>query len=249
MIEEPTTKNPFQTTNAPSRNDLLLEHYPLVSGVVNGMRNNLPSWADMNELHSVGVTGLIAAVDNYRPSRSNTFKAYACLRIRGAILDELRRLDPLPRTRRATHRKVTSVIQELEQEFGRTPTDQEIATRMEVSVAQLEKMQSRSKPIVTISLDGETHENDDNNVSLHETLADDQQRPCFERLEKEELVRELADKIEELPDRTRRILAMYYFEHMRFSEIAAIFEVTEARICQIHSQAIKQLRQLMSPEA
>ncbi len=224
------------------QNELLEEHYPLVNTVVKSMLSYLPRCADSEELHSVGITGLIAAVQKFDPKQSGTFKAYAAMRIRGSILDELRRMDSLPRTRRAKVRELSKIVEELEQKLGRAPRDSEIADAMGLTMAELERYQLKARPVVLVSLDGASSQDDDSEVNLHEAIADQNSRPCYEDLEKSEYIDLMADMINELPDRQKKVLAMYYYEGMRLAEIAEVFGVSEARICQIHTQALGVLR-------
>lgn len=225
-----------------TRDQLLKEHYPLVNTVVKSMLSYLPRCADAEELHSVGVTGLMAAVQKYDPKQSGTFKAYASMRIRGAILDELRRMDSLPRTRRAKVRELNKVVEELEQQHGRAPRDEEIADAMGLTLSELERYQEKARPVVVVSLDGTAGTDDENDVNLHEAIADENSRPCYEGLEKGEFIDLMADMLQQLPDRQKKVLAMYYYEGMRLAEIAEVFGVSEARICQIHTQALAVLR-------
>jgi RNA polymerase sigma factor for flagellar operon FliA len=164
------------------------------------------------------------------------------MRIRGAILDELRRLDCLPRTARAKARKLQEVIQRLEQRFGRAPNDEEIRGELELSPKEFKRMMSRVRPISFVSLDGAYANADPDAPDLHESIADETHTPCFEKMQKQELITMIGRKIKQLPERQQKILAMYYFEGMRLAEIAEVFGVTEARICQIQGQALGQLR-------
>jgi len=220
---------------------LLEEYYPLVKSVVRTMMVHLPSCADAEELESVGVFGLIAAVDKYDESQKKTFKGYAAVRIRGAILDELRRMDTLPRTRRAKVRHLQETVEGLEQRLGRVPNDQELANEMNMSLSQLRRYQSKAQPVVTFSLDN-TQNEDGESSNLHEAIADESNLPCLEKLEKEESVHMLSDAFSELPERQQEVVRLYYYEEKRLAEIARVFGVSEARVCQIHNQALKKMR-------
>ncbi|MGE9292983.1 MAG: sigma-70 family RNA polymerase sigma factor [Puniceicoccales bacterium] len=245
MKSETTVRKPEPRKLDNCQHGLLEEHYPLVNTVVKSMLSYLPRCADFEELHSVGVTGLVAAVQKFDPEQSGTFKAYASLRIRGAILDELRRMDSLPRTRRAKVRELSKVVEELEQKLGRAPQDAEVADAMGLTLAELERYQQKARPIVLVSLDGAGGQDEDSEVNLHESIADQNSRPCYEDLEKSEYIEMMVELIEELPERQRKVLAMYYHEGMRLAEIAEVFSVSEARICQIHTQALGTLRRLI----
>jgi RNA polymerase sigma factor for flagellar operon FliA len=220
----------------------LLERYlPLVRNVVDRLKLTLPAHVDADDLYSVGVTGLIAAVNRFNPEQQHTFAAYATTRIRGAVLDELRRLDWFPRRARAKARKIKTAIAELEQRHGRPPTDEEIRAQLGLSHKEYEHWMFEVRPISFIAID-DTGESDEGGGSRHEIIADEQAEPVQNVLEREELGQLVAQKIQELPDIQRRVLAMYYHENMRLAEIAEVFHLTESRICQIHSRAILVLR-------
>lgn len=220
---------------------LLEQYYPLVHTVVKRMLPRLPQYADAEELCSVGLTGLIAAVKNYRPDMAATFKSYAMLRIRGAILDELRKMDLLPRVSRMKWRHLQQIVSDLEQRLGRVPTQGEIAKEMNLTEQQLEGYQRKIHPISTFSLDVDTAPNGEE-LNLHESIADESARPSYAGMEDREMAERLNACVRELPERQRQVIDLYYYNGKRLAEIAEIFGVTEARICQIHSQALETLR-------
>ncbi|WOO42891.1 FliA/WhiG family RNA polymerase sigma factor [Rubellicoccus peritrichatus] len=226
----------------PTEAELASRYYPLVGQVVNRMRTNLPPSADLEELHSIGVYGLMSAIRRYDVEQDATFRGYAAMRIRGAILDELRKMDTLPRTRRAKVREMNKVLEKLEQELGRAPKDEEMAKEMGLSTGDFHKLREQIKPKTIISLDcgGNGDETDD--PSLHDAIADERHVPCHEKMESRETFSILGQQIETLPERQRQVISMYYFDEMRLAEIAEVFGVTEARICQIHTQAVGQLK-------
>ena len=222
----------------------LLERYlPLIRNVVDRLKLTLPAHVDADDLYSVGVTGLIAAVRRYNPEQQHTFAGYATMRIRGAVLDELRRLDWFPRRARAKARKIKTAITELEQRFGRAPTDDEIRAHLGLTAKEYDHWMVEVRPISFVAID-DINENDEGGAggSRHDTIPDEQAVPVQNKIENEELGQLVAQKIQELPDIQRRVLAMYYHENMRLAEIAAVFNLTESRICQIHSRAIIGLR-------
>ncbi|MDD2765220.1 MAG: FliA/WhiG family RNA polymerase sigma factor [Opitutaceae bacterium] len=220
----------------------LIERYlPLVRNAVDRIKLNLPSHVDVEDLYSVGVTGLIAAVRKYDPGQHNTFAAYATMRIRGAVLDELRRLDWCPRRARAKARKIKEAINAIEQATGRPAREEEIRDRLGLSAKKYARWLEESRPVSFVAIDQPADEENDGG-SLHEVIADESDVTGRDRLEQEELRKLVAQRIEQLPDIPRKILAMYYFEDMRLAEIAAVFGLTESRICQIHSQTVLGLR-------
>jgi RNA polymerase sigma factor for flagellar operon FliA len=214
----------------------------LVRNVVDRIKLNVPAHVDADDLYSVGVTGLIAAVRKFDPNQGSTFASYAAMRIRGAILDELRRMDWCPRRARARSRKLKNAINEVEQQVGRAATDAEIRSNLGLTEAEYAKWVEEAKPVSFIAIDQNADGEEGEGASLHELLADEADQTGRDNLEKAELLQLLTQRIAELPDIPKKILAMYYFENMRLAEIAAVFGLTESRICQIHAQTILGLR-------
>ncbi|MEO7413210.1 MAG: FliA/WhiG family RNA polymerase sigma factor [Opitutaceae bacterium] len=230
------------TPSTIDENELLERYLPIVRNVVDRIKLNLPAHVDADDLYSVGITGLIAAVKKYSPERGNTFASYAAMRIRGAILDELRRMDWCPRRARARSRKLKNAINEVEQKVSRAATDEEVSAALGLSAKEYAKWVEEAKPVTFIAIDQTIDGNEGPGASLHELLADETDVTGRDNLEKAELVQILTQRIAELPDIPRKVLAMYYFENLRLAEIAAVFDLTESRICQIHAQAILGLR-------
>jgi len=221
----------------------LIERYlPLVRNVVDRIKLNLPPHVDVDDLYSVGVTGLIAAVRRYDPEQGHTFAGYATTRIRGAILDELRRLDWCPRRARAKAKKLKEAINELEQKLGRAATEEEVRLSLNLTHKEYAKWMEEAKPVCFIAIDQTADNDDSEGASLHELIADDSDVCVRDRMEKEELMQIVAQRISELPEIPKKILAMYYFENMRLAEIATVFNLTESRICQILAQTVLSLR-------
>jgi RNA polymerase sigma factor FliA len=224
------------------QNDLIERHLPLVRRVLERIRRTLPRHIDIDDLYSVGVTGLISAAQRFDPEQHQTFPGYACMRIRGAILDELRRMDWCPRRTRARTRRIEAEIQQAEQDLGRAPTDSEMSKRLGIAPQEFAKWREASKPVRFLPLDHTAEGEESSKGSLHEVIADEKHVCVRESMEKEELLALMAERIQTLPDTQKRILAMYYFEGMRLAEIAAVFGRTESRISQIHAQAVTTLR-------
>lgn len=240
------TGNTLLRTLNQNESELLVEHLPLVDGVVQGFRNRLAKHADFEELRSVGVTGLIGAVQKYDPDQQAAFKGYAILKIRGAILDELRRLDVMSRSSRKKAKSLGRTVETLEQELGRAPTDSEIRAKLGLDKPQFEKLPRQTQSTRFVSLQHRSEQEEGEGLAMEERIADDNQEMGFECLENLEMQELLSEAIEGLPDREQKILAFYYLENLKLAEIAEIFEVSEARICQIHTQALAKLRQRLS---
>lgn len=229
-------------TGPVDESELIERHLPLVRNVVDRIKIHLPAHVEVDDLYSVGVTGLIAAVNRFDPEQGHTFAAYATTRIRGAVLDELRRLDWCPRRARAKARKIRNAITEVEQKVGRAATDEEIREHLELEPKEYARWQEEVRPISFVPIDQPLEDDESSGGTLHDLIADDQAEDVCATMEKEELLRMVADRIEQLPDVQKKVLAMYYFENMRLAEIASVFGLTESRICQIHGQAILGLR-------
>lgn len=221
--------------------DLLEQYYPLVYSVVQRMLPRLPQCADVDELCSVGLTGLVAAVRNYRSEQAATFKSYAMLRIRGAVLDELRKMDLLPRGSRMKWKRLQQVVGDLEQRLGRVPGQTEIAREMGLTELQLEDYQRKARPVRIFSLDQDPV-SEEGDLNLHDSIPDETVKPSYAGMEERELVDRVRVCVRALPERQQRVIDLYYYGGKRLAEIAEIFGVTEARICQIHSQALESLR-------
>lgn len=222
--------------------DLIERYLPLVRNVVDRIKLNVPAHVDADDLYSVGITGLIAAVRKFDPNQGSTFASYAAMRIRGAILDELRRMDWCPRRARARSRKLKTAINDVEQKLGRAATDTEVRTALGLNETEYAKWVEEAKPVTFIAIDQTNEGEEGGGASLHELLRDESDKTGRDNLEKAELLQLLTQRIAELPDIPKKILAMYYFENMRLAEIATVFGLTESRICQIHAQTILGLR-------
>ena len=231
---------------ATDANELIERYLPLVRSVVDRIKLTLPSHIEAADLHSVGITGLIAAVRRFDPEQGSTFASYAATRIRGAILDELRRMDWCPRRARARARKLKEAINGLEQRLGRAALEKEICEELDLGPREYAKWLEDSRPVTFIAIDQAADGEDSGGASLHELLADQSDETGREKMEKKELLQLMTQRIAGLPDIPRKILAMYYFENMRLAEIAQVFDLTESRICQIHSQTILGLRAFIS---
>jgi len=220
-----------------------LEQYlPLVKTTVGRMRLTLPTTLDLDDLYSVGVTGLMTAVHKFDPAQSSTFAAYAAIHIRGAVLDELRRMDWLSRGCREKAKKLKETIFAVEQNKGRPATEEEIREALGMTQDEYGELLEETKPVSFVPFDGESSPQNSEGLSLNETLADESQGTALDSLEKKELLQLVMDRIQMLPDLPKKVMAMYYFEEMRLAEIAAAFGLTEGRISQIHSQTVIGLR-------
>jgi len=235
----------YTEVSAETQQQFIERHLPLVKTVVNRIRMTLPPAIDADDLHSVGLTGLIAAVHKYDPAQNATFVAFATLYIRGAVMDELRRMDWMSRGCREKAKKLKEVIATIEQRVGRPATEEEICVELSLTAQEYADLMEDVKPLTFVQLDAEVYNEDSDSISLHEIIPDDTQVSAREGMEKRELIELVVDRIQKLPPIPRKVLAMYYFENMRIAEIAAAFNLTEGRISQIHTQAVISLRTFM----
>lgn len=218
--------------------ELVQRHLPLVRTVVGRLAMNLPAHVDMDDLYSSGLVGLLNAVRQFDPRGGSSFESYARVRIRGAVFDELRRLDWVPRSVHDKARKVQNAIQQLEQAHGEPPTEEAVARALHLSLTEYHDLLEEIRPATFVCLDAATPGDDDHDSSRHESIADDTQPDPLDCAARRELASLITARIASLPEAQRKVLALYYFEDMRLREIAEAFGVTESRISQIHSQAI-----------
>ena len=233
------------TTDARER--LILHYAPLVKFVAGRVAAGLPQNVDRADLVSSGIFGLIDAIDKFDPGRGFKFETYAISRIKGAIIDEMRSIDWVPRSVRAKARSIERAYAQLEGEHKRTPTDAELARELEMSEGELAKALSQLSFAGLIALDevlasmSQERPSSSNQESLADTAGDPVQA-----FEMEEMKHLLADAINRMPDRERLVLTLYYYEGLTLAEIGDVLSVTESRICQIHTKAILQLRSRLS---
>lgn len=228
-------------TAAASEDEFLQAHLPLVARVIERMKASLPSHVDVEDLKSVGVIGLVHAARSYRTDQGTAFSTYATLRIRGAVLDELRRMDWMPRRSRAKAKELKVTVTALEQKLGRIATESEVAEAMSLTIEEYSDLLDEVRPITCLELDGLASEEDDE-TTLHDLIGDESLTSAPDVMEHKELLNLMVKRIQQLPDMQKKVLALYYYEEMRLAEIARVFGVTESRICQIHSQAVVALR-------
>ncbi len=226
-----------------TREDLILEHLPQVKLIARRIHERLPVSVSLEDLVSVGVVGLIAAIDRYDPKHDVKLKTYAEYKIRGAILDNLRGLDWAPRQQRKRAKAIESAIAALEQELQRMPAEDEIAARLAISVTEYQEWLSESHGLTLGSLENAGTEDEGGNLLRY--LADSDEHWPSQILERAELERLLACAIEKMSELEKTVLSLYYYEEMTLREIAKVLGLHESRISQLKSQAILRLRSFM----
>jgi RNA polymerase sigma factor for flagellar operon FliA len=231
------------TLAAELRDRLVMEHVPLVKSMAQRLAQRLPSQVEIADLVSVGVLGLIDAAGRYKPASGVPFDAFARRRVQGAMLDSLRELDWAPRSLRRLRREVDSAVAALRRKHGREPEETEIAAAMGVTVPDYEKTleQLRMLDIGAIrSLDAPTEDG-----TSRIELCVDPSEGVATQLERRELKMHLAKAIEQLPERERQILALYFEEELTLAEIGQVIGVGESRVSQLRTLALSRLRTLL----
>jgi RNA polymerase sigma factor for flagellar operon FliA len=228
-------------------NSLVEQYLPLVRTVVGRLAMTLPSHISMDDLYSAGLVGLLNAVRRFNPSGGSSFESYARVRIRGAVFDELRRLDWVPRSVHDKAKKIEKVLQQLTQRTGQVPTDAQMAKAMDLTEDEYQELLAEVRPATYVCLDS-VQNGEGDNQSSYEVIADESQVSPQERAAKRELAQMISDRLQRLPEMQRKVLALYYFEDLRLREIAEAFGLTESRICQIHAQAILAIKALLQKE-
>jgi RNA polymerase sigma factor for flagellar operon FliA len=239
----------FKTSEDPQARDGLILHYSaLVKYVAGRMRAGLPRTVDPQDLVSYGTFGLIDAIDKFDLERGFKFETYAVSRIKGAILDELRALDWVPRSVRSRAREIQRSLAELEHAMQRTPTEQELAEHMDVQLETLQDHLGEIASLGFVALDELLNPGERDSSAVGDLLADRSALDPSGSFEKQETRYLLADSINRLPDRERLVVTLYYYEAMTLAEIGKVLSVTESRVCQIHTKAVMSLRnRLMEP--
>jgi RNA polymerase sigma factor FliA len=231
----------FKEAGDPGVRERLILHYsPLVKYVAGRVGAGLPRSVDQNDLASYGLFGLIDAIDKFEPDRGFKFETYAINRIKGAILDELRALDWVPRSVRSRARRIENGITELEHKLQRSPTEEELASHIEMATDELRESLAEIGRSGIAALD--EFVSSDSQTSMGEMLADPGGISPEMAFQAEETRRGLVDAVNRLPNRERLVVTLYYYEGMTLAEIGDVLGVTESRVCQIHAKTMMSLR-------
>jgi RNA polymerase sigma factor FliA len=236
--------------DASARERLVVAYSPLVKFVAGRTGARLPSHVEQADLISYGMIGLIEAMERFELKRQIRFETFAMQRIRGAIIDELRSLDWVPRSVRARARDIEDANSKLEHELGRAPTDEELSGRLKMSEGELQEalLQISNSSILALEELWMTPDASGDRVSLLDTLEDERAPDPQAALDSSELKDRLQDAVQDLPERETLVIALYYFENLTLREIGEVLGVTESRVSQLHSKAVLRLRsRLRSP--
>jgi RNA polymerase sigma factor for flagellar operon FliA len=233
--------------SAGAREQLIVHYSPLVKYVASRVATGLPSSVEQGDLVQYGMFGLMDALDKFDLSREIKFETYAIPRIRGAIIDELRSLDWVPRSVRFKAREVEKAYAELEARLKRAPSDEEMAGHLGVSLSELHDILTQISFLTVAALEEVVSTGADRgeSLSLLDTLADMGQPDPVSGLEGSETRMLLASSINSLSEREKMVITLYYFEGLTLAEIGDVLGVTESRVCQIHTKAVGQLRNFL----
>jgi RNA polymerase sigma factor for flagellar operon FliA len=224
------------------REQLILHYAPLVKYVAGRVAVGMPSHVEHADLVSYGIFGLMDAIERFEPDRGYKFETYAVSRIRGAIIDELRSIDWVPRSVRTRARQVETALQQLETSLRRSPTETELAEELGWSLEELQDTLARMSMTSIGALDEVLDVGDGDRITLVDTLQDLTAVLPDESLDDAETKRLLRETLTRLTDREQTVLGLYYFEGMTLAQIGDVLGVTESRVCQIHTKAVLSLR-------
>lgn len=233
-----------RTKSAETREKIILEYAPLVKLVAGRLSMYLGYNVEYEDLVSYGIFGLIDAIDKFDFMKDVKFETYASLRIRGAILDQIRKMDWIPRTIRQKQKRIDAIIKEIELTTGKTATDEEIATGLGISDEEYVEWQSQMKITNVVSLNEYMEQGSEvpADVNRHATARFDSPE---ENIEKEELKQVLEQTLQLLTEKERKVILLYYYEELTLKEISNVLEVSESRISQLHTRALQKMKEKM----
>lgn len=232
-----------RTKSRALREEIVKKYLYLVKYVAGRVAIGLPPNVEFNDLVSYGILGLFDAIEKYDVNQGNKFETYAVTRIRGSMMDELRKLDWAPRLLRKRAREIDRKCKELEDRYGRLATNDELAQSLKMSVEDLNGIYSELNSTTFLSLD-EVWQNDDGNkpISRLQTVEDSLTMNQVASLHQNEIKEILAKAIDTLPEKEKLVVVLYYYENLTLREIGQVLNVSESRICQIHTKVVTRLR-------
>jgi RNA polymerase sigma factor for flagellar operon FliA len=240
----------FRGGDARARERLVVAYSPLVKYVAGRVSSGLPAHVEQADLISYGLGGLMSAIDRFEPEREIKFETYAIPRIRGAIIDELRSLDWVPRSVRALARRIEQANVKLEARFQRTPTDEEMSGELEMDLEEFQESLVKISNSTLVALDELWTVSDatGDQVSLLDTLHDPEASSPEAEMDAAAVKDRIADEIARLPEREKVVIALYYYESLTLREIGEVLGVTESRVSQLHTKAVLRLRSHLTPD-
>lgn len=224
------------------KHELILAHLPLVKYLAGRLAVKLPPFIGQEDLESYGVFGLLEAVEKYNPDFGSSFKAYAYSRIRGAMIDEIRKLNWIPRTMWQKIQHMNSTRERLQKEMGENATNEALAGAMGITLPELHKLAGQANLLSLSSLDETVQVAEGELMRWGDMIQDPGSPDPLDIIEREEGKRLLVEAVEGLPEKDRTVLALYYQEGLTLKEIGKVLEVSESRVCQLHTRALNRLR-------
>ena len=239
----PATQNPYTEQTRQSREEQIEKHAHLVKRVVTRLAARLPPGVDKDELYHVGSIGLLDAVDKFDPKRDVKFKTYAEFRIKGAILDELRSMDWVPRSVRSATNEWSQAWRKMTFEHGREPSDHEMAEELDMNLEEYHQFIVKASPTPLISIEEfKSQSNPEESASLLDILSKPGEKDPFDLLSMQQMKNKLAEAISQLDEREQLILKLYYEEDLNLKEIGEVLGIIESRVSQIRTKIILKLR-------
>ena len=233
--------NEYENTKSPEiREKLIIEYAGLVKIVAGRLGMYLGYTVEYDDLVGYGIFGLIDAIDKFELTKGVKFETYASLRIRGSILDQIRKMDWIPRTLRQKQKKLEQALSTLETRLGRAATDEELAEELGISLEELETWQNQTNVAGMVSLDEYMEQGSE--VKMEASIVPKFEQP-EEVVERAELKKILVKAIESLTEKEKKVILLYYFEELTLKEISKILEVSESRISQLHTKALKKMKE------
>ena len=233
-------QNYIKTHDAQYRDQLIVEYAQLVKIVAGRLSMYLGYNVEYDDLVGYGIFGLIDAIDKFDYGKNVKFETYASLRIRGAILDQIRKMDWIPRSLRQKQRRIDQAMSKIEAETGKTATDEQIAQELEISLDELNNWQGQAKMSNMVSLDEFTEEGTE--TTKMEAVGNARFDRPEDVVEKEELKKMIVEALDNLTEKEREVVVLYYYEDMTLKEISLVLEVSESRVSQLHTKALNKMK-------
>jgi len=237
-----TFSNGYGPPGAAERERMIESHLSLVDFLVDRMMTQVPAFVSRDDIRSAALMGLMDASNRFDPRRGVLFKTFAERRIRGAVFDEVRRMDWFSRSLREKQSRLSKVTDSLGKKLGRAPEDPELAEELDMSLDDFRELQLQVSQLGTISLNESLDNGEDSGKTFIDNLEDNKQASVQERMEANELTGELAGYLEQLSEKERLVVALLYYEELSQKEISEVLELSEGRISQLHSQALGKLK-------
>ena len=235
----------YARTKTPElREKIIIEYAPLVKLVAGRLSMYLGYNVEYEDLVSYGIFGLIDAIDKFDYNKNVKFETYASLRIRGAILDQIRKMDWIPRSVRQKQRKMDAAISKLEAQMGRSATDEEIAKELDITIDELDNWNGQTKITGVVSLEDFIEQGSE--IKMDATHNNHFEQP-EKVIEKQELVKVIDAALGELTEKEKSVVLFYYYEDLSLKEISKVLEVSESRVSQLHTKAIQKMKKYMGP--